>query len=171
MSTRDFIEKDYYAALGVPRDASQVDIKKAYRKLARELHPDKNPGNTEAESRFKEVSEAYDVLSDERRRREYDEARTLFGGGGGFSGGFPGGFRSGTGGAFDLGDLLGNAGNRTGGLGDLLGVVVQARNHGRDRLAVEARTRQAPAAGEPRRNAARTWRPRPPSTSPRRWPG
>ena len=127
MSTRDFIEKDYYAALGVPRDASQMDIKKAYRKLARELHPDKNPGNTEAESRFKEVSEAYDVLSDERRRREYDEARTLFGGGGGFSGGFPGGFRSGTGGAFDLGDLLGNAGNRTGGLGDLLGGLFTGR--------------------------------------------
>jgi molecular chaperone DnaJ len=77
MSTRDFIEKDYYAALGVPKDADAADIKKAYRKLARDLHPDKNPGNTEAEGRFKEVSEAYDVLSDPKRRAEYDEARRL----------------------------------------------------------------------------------------------
>ena len=94
MSTKDFLEKDYYAALGVAKDASSADIKKAYRKLARELHPDKNPGDAKAEARFKEVSEAYDVLSDASRRREYDEARSLFGGGGGFPGGFrpsPGG--------------------------------------------------------------------------------
>ena len=89
MSTRDFIEKDYYAALGVPKDADAAAIKKAYRKLARDLHPDKNPGNAEAEARFKEVSEAYDVLSDATRRAEYDEARRLFGGGGA-PGGFPG---------------------------------------------------------------------------------
>ena len=82
MSTRDFIEKDYYAALGVPKDADAAAIKKAYRQLARELHPDKNPGNDAAESRFKEVSEAYDVLSDPKRRGEYDEARRLFGAGG-----------------------------------------------------------------------------------------
>ena len=82
MSTRDFIEKDYYAALGVPKDAGAAAIKKAYRKLATELHPDKNPGNSEAEARFKEVSEAYDVLSDAKRRGEYDEARRLFGAGG-----------------------------------------------------------------------------------------
>ena len=69
MSTKDFLEKDYYKALGVAKDASQADIKKAYRKLARELHPDKNPGDAKAEARFKEVSEAYDVLSDETRRR------------------------------------------------------------------------------------------------------
>ena len=92
MSTKDFLEKDYYKALGVAKDASQADIKKAYRKLARELHPDKNPGDAKAEARFKEVSEAYGVLSDESRRREYDEARSLFGSGmpgGGFPGGFP----------------------------------------------------------------------------------
>ena len=81
MSTRDFIEKDYYAALGVPKDADAAVIKKAYRKLARDLHPDKNPGNAQAEATFKEVSEAYDVLSDPKRRAEYDEARRLFGAG------------------------------------------------------------------------------------------
>ena len=90
MSTRDFIEKDYYGALGVSQGADAAEIKKAYRKLAQELHPDKNPGNTEAESRFKDVSEAYDVLSDTKRRAEYDEARRLFGAGGaGARAGFP----------------------------------------------------------------------------------
>src|SRR4051794_28525019 len=130
MSTRDFIEKDYYAALGVPKDADAAAIKKAYRKLARDLHPDKNPNNAEAEARFKEVSEAYDVLSDEKRRAEYDEARRLFGGGGGagsFPGGFGGGggFPGGAGGGtlFDLGDLLGQAG-AGGGRGGRLGAPV-----------------------------------------------
>src|SRR5581483_4454174 len=64
VSTKDYIEKDYYAALGVAKDASQDEIKKVYRKLARDLHPDKNPGNAQAEARFKEISEAYGVLSD-----------------------------------------------------------------------------------------------------------
>src|SRR5664279_878828 len=117
MSTRDYVEKDYYAALGVAKDAESSVIKKAYRKLARELHPDKNPGDAKAEARFKEVSEAYDVLSDSAKRKEYDEARTLFASGGfrpGFSG--PGGF-SGTGCApsYDMSDLFGSGG----GLGDL----------------------------------------------------
>jgi molecular chaperone DnaJ len=124
MSTKDFIEKDYYAALGVPKDADATAIKKAYRKLAQELHPDKNPGNTEAEARFKDVSEAYDVLSDTTRRAEYDEARRLFGAGG-RPGGFPGGFPGGGGQPFDVGDLFGAtggaAGRGPGGLGDLLG--------------------------------------------------
>jgi molecular chaperone DnaJ len=86
MSTRDFVEKDYYAALGVPKDAKAAEIKKAYRKLASDNHPDRNPAG---EERFKEVSEAYDVLSDETKRREYDEARSLFASGGsrGFTGG------------------------------------------------------------------------------------
>lgn len=119
MSVRDYVEKDFYAALGVPKDASTAEIKKAYRKLARELHPDKNPGDEKAETRFKEVSAAYDVLSDETRRKEYDEARAMFGSG--FGGGFrppPGRGSPGGAGGFDLGDLFGGGAS---GLGDVLG--------------------------------------------------
>jgi molecular chaperone DnaJ len=111
------VEKDYYAALGVAKDADAAAIKKAYRKLARDLHPDKNPGNADAELRFKEVSEAYDVLSDPDKRKEYDEARALFGGGafGGFGGG---NYRpSGSGQRFDMSDLFGSGSGA--GLGDL----------------------------------------------------
>ncbi|HVU60357.1 MAG TPA: molecular chaperone DnaJ [Mycobacteriales bacterium] len=120
MSSRDF-EKDYYAMLGVPKDASAADIKKAYRKLARTHHPDANAGDAKAEEKFKEISEAYDVLSDATKRKEYDEARALFA-----NGGFrmpPGAGRPGPGGAttFDLGDLFGGAGGGAGGLGDLFG--------------------------------------------------
>lgn len=124
MSTKDYLEKDYYKILGVSKNASADEIKQSYRKLARKYHPDANKGNASAEERFKEISEAHNVLSDEKRRKEYDEARSLFGSGGlrmpGSGGpGGPGGYN------FDLGDLFGGGGsNTTGGrLGDLLGGV------------------------------------------------
>jgi molecular chaperone DnaJ len=102
---REWLEKDYYQVLGVSKDASQDEIKKAYRRLARANHPDANPDDAEAERRFKEVGEAYSVLGDEQKRREYDELRRL--GAAGFAGG-PGGGGFGGGGfdAGDLGDLL-----------------------------------------------------------------
>ena len=109
MPASDWATKDFYKTLGVSKDASQADIKKAYRKLARENHPDSNPGNKAAEDRFKEVSEAYAVLSSADKRKEYDEQRTLFGQ---FKGGFQGppgyGQPGGPSGVdFDLSDLLG----------------------------------------------------------------
>lgn len=103
---REWFEKDYYAALGVSPTASQKDITTAYRRLARQYHPDANPGDKAAEDRFKEISAAYDVIGDPERRKEYDQVRAMggaMGGPGGF--GRPGdpGFSS-----ADLGDLLGN---------------------------------------------------------------
>lgn len=126
MSTRDYIEKDYYKSLGVPKNATPAEIKKAYRKLARQYHPDANKNDAKAEEKFKEISEAYDVLSDEKRRKEYDEARSLFGGGGfRVPTGAPGGAGGQGGFTFDIGDILGNAraggASAAGGIGDLLG--------------------------------------------------
>jgi molecular chaperone DnaJ len=105
---REWFEKDYYETLGVSKGSTDKEIKKAYRKLAGDLHPDKNPGNSVAEEKFKDVSAAYDVLGDESKRKEYDEVRAMGPVGGG--GGGPGGFR------FNVGDMGGS-----GGLGDVLG--------------------------------------------------
>ncbi|EIF01088.1 molecular chaperone DnaJ [Saccharomonospora glauca] len=120
MSAREWLGKDFYRELGVSPDASADEIKKAYRKLARENHPDANPGNAEAEKKFKAVSEAYGVLSDPEKRKEYDEARRLFGSGGAGGFGFPGGGAGGAGGV-NLGDIFGSAAGGFGGLGDMLG--------------------------------------------------
>jgi len=114
---REWFEKDYYKVLGVTETADAKEITKAYRKLARENHPDAKPGDAAAEERFKEISAAYDVVGDAEKRHEYDEVRRLgpmgaFGGTGG-----PGGFSGGPGGfTFNVGDVGG-----AGGFGDVLG--------------------------------------------------
>src|ERR1700712_1414427 len=77
MANQDWFDKDFYKSLGVASDAPDPEIKKAYRKLAKDLHPDKNPGDAKAEQRFKEVSEAYSVLSDASQRKEYDAVRAM----------------------------------------------------------------------------------------------
>ncbi|MDG3015682.1 molecular chaperone DnaJ [Speluncibacter jeojiensis] len=127
MTQREWVEKDFYADLGVSSDASADEIRTAYRKLSKKYHPDLNPGDKAAEERFKAVSEANSVLSDEKKKAEYDEARRLFASGGFGQGGFHPG--AGRGGGyttdFDLGDLFGQAGaggaGGAGGFGDLFG--------------------------------------------------
>lgn len=129
--------KDFYQLLGVAENASADEIKKAYRKLAKKFHPDANPNDPGAAERFKEISEAYSVLSDEQKRKQYDEMRKLgaFGGFGGMGGGFgrpAGGAGPREGGISyeDLGDLGGLGG--LGGLGDLFGSIFDAgRRRGR----------------------------------------
>jgi molecular chaperone DnaJ len=118
-ASREWFEKDYYKVLGVAEDATERDIQRAYRKLAKQFHPDANPGDKAAEEKFKEANTAHDVLSDPEKRKEYDEIRRLgpmatFGAGGAGGGGAPGG---GFGGNFrmdDLGDLLGGLFGRGG---------------------------------------------------------
>lgn len=129
MASENWLTDDFYKTLGVSEDASESDIKKAYRKLSRKYHPDLNPDDKQAEKKFKEISEAYDVLSDKEQREEYDQIRRYGAsgmgaggfGGGGFSGGYPGadafgGFRGGTSANINIDDLLGGLfGGSTGG--------------------------------------------------------
>lgn len=118
MASQDWVEKDFYAILGVAKDASDADIKKAYRKLARQYHPDTNSGDAAAEKRFKDISEAYSVLSSAEDRQQYDAIRAMgsarFAPGAGGRGGVPnGGFE-------DLfGGLFGGGGRQPAGAGGL----------------------------------------------------
>jgi molecular chaperone DnaJ len=111
---REWFEKDYYAALGVPSTADEKDIKKAYKNLARQYHPDQNQGDATAEERFKEVSAAYDVLGDASKRAEYDEVRRMVASGMG-----PGSFGPGAGNGF--GNVRFDFDDSAGGFSDLLG--------------------------------------------------
>jgi molecular chaperone DnaJ len=109
VASQDWFDKDFYAVLGVPKDVSEAELKKTYRKLARQFHPDSNPGDAKAESRFKEISEAHSVLSDPEQRKEYDQIRAMgsgarfTSGGGGQAGGFEDVF----------GGMFGGGGQRT----------------------------------------------------------
>jgi molecular chaperone DnaJ len=114
---REWFEKDYYAVLGIQSGASDKEVQRAYRKLAKQYHPDANQGDAAAEERFKEISAAHEVLGDPEKRKEYDQVREMVasgvgpgGFGGGFGGGFPGGYQGQT---INFEDI--------GGLGDLLG--------------------------------------------------
>lgn len=129
---RNWLDKDFYKTLGVDENASAEQIKKAYRKLAQENHPDAKPDDPTAEERFKEISEAYSVLSDPDQRKEYDQVRRLAASGSGFGGFGPGGY---SGGGYqqrvrveDLQDLLGGFG-----LGDVFGFGGGQRRSGPQR--------------------------------------
>lgn len=120
MASQDWFDKDFYAVLGVKKDVSDADLKKTYRKLARQFHPDSNTGDAKAEARFKEISEAYSVLSDSGLRREYDQVRAM-GSGARFTPGASGGA------GFEdvFGGMFGGRGSQStyssGGFEDLLG--------------------------------------------------
>lgn len=144
MASENWLTEDFYKALGVSEDATDADIKKAYRKLSRKYHPDLNPGNEAAEKKFKEVSEAYDVLSDKEQREEYDQIRRYGAagfGGAGFGAGAGGGFggfdgqnirfsTSGTDGSgINIEDILGMFGGRAGaGAGGFGGASSRSRS-------------------------------------------
>ena len=128
---REWFEKDYYQVLGVPQNAPEKEIKRAYKNLARKLHPDQNPGDAAAEERFKEVSGAYDVLGDAAKRKEYDEVRQMVA-----SGYSPGGAPFGGGGVHV--DFEGD-----GGIGDLLGGLFGRTRGGRG----QGRQRTGPERG------------------------
>jgi molecular chaperone DnaJ len=117
MTNADWATKDFYKVLGVAKDADAASIKKAYRKLARANHPDSHPGDRAAEERFKAIAEAYDVVGDPEKRKEYDDLRAGVGSFGPFAGGGAGAP------PFDFGDIFGSGHTTTagGGLGDLFG--------------------------------------------------
>ena len=128
MASQDWFDKDFYAVLGVKKDVSDADLKKTYRKLARQFHPDSNAGDAKAEARFKEISEAYSVLSDKELRTEYDQVRAMGGGARFTSGGGPNaGFEDVFGGLFNQGA---RGGRQAGGFEDLLGGMFGGRSGG-----------------------------------------
>lgn len=118
MASQDWFDKDFYKVLGVSKDVSEAELKKTYRKLSRKFHPDTNPGDAKAEAKFKEISEAYSVLSDSKERAEYDQMRAMgpgprFNPGAGgqqYSGGFPGGANMGGGFEDVFANLFGGSG-------------------------------------------------------------
>ena len=155
-------QKDYYGALGVKKSASSEEIRKAFRKLARKYHPDVNPNDKKAEEKFKEISEANDVLSDPKKRKIYDQlgfysdnidpaAAEAYARGGGFgAGGFgstpPGGGGGGQGfdfSGFDFSDL-GGAGGRSGGGGGFRDIFSSIFGGGRGGAATEVGRSAAP---------------------------
>jgi molecular chaperone DnaJ len=130
VASQDWFDKDFYAVLGVSKDVSDAEIKKTYRKLARQFHPDSNQGDATAEAKFKEISEAYSVLSDKEQRAEYDQVRAMgsgarftaggSGAGGGFEDVFGGMFGGGAGGGGQR-VRFGTGGGGGGGFEDILG--------------------------------------------------
>ncbi|HUE95190.1 MAG TPA: molecular chaperone DnaJ [Longimicrobiaceae bacterium] len=135
--------KDFYKVLGVAENASADEIKKAYRKLAKQYHPDANPNDAAASDRFKEVSEAYSVLSDAEKRKQYDQMRK-FGGFGGYRPGGSGAGAGGSGGGFQAGINIEDLGG-LGGLGDLFGSIF---DFGRRRGGAAGGRRHAPERGQ-----------------------
>jgi molecular chaperone DnaJ len=124
VASQDWFDKDFYAVLGVKKDVSDADLKKTYRKLARQFHPDSNAGDAKAEARFKEISEAYSVLSDKELRSEYDQVRAMGSGARFTSGGGPNaGFEDVFGGLFNQGARS----RQAGGFEDLLGGMFGGR--------------------------------------------
>jgi molecular chaperone DnaJ len=127
VASQDWFDKDFYAVLGVKKDVSDAELKKTYRKLARQFHPDSNAGDAKAEARFKEISEAYSVLSDKELRTEYDQVRAMGGGARFTSGGGPNaGFEDVFGGLFNQGAR----GRQSAGFEDLLGGMFGGRGFG-----------------------------------------